>query len=164
MQIDDRIGSRLKLRDLNIFLAVVEGGSMSKAAAQLAVSQPAVSKAISNMEYALGVPLLERRPRGVEPTLYGRALTKRGLAVFDELRQSAKEIEFLADPTKGEARIGCTQPLAAGLVPAVIDKITRQYPRTSFDVSEGDLAVLQEELRDRKIELSSIASCRRRSC
>src|SRR5262245_51522688 len=69
VQIDERIGSRLKLRDLNIFLAVVEGGSMSKAAAQLAVSQPAVSKAISNMEYALGVPLLERKARGVEPTL-----------------------------------------------------------------------------------------------
>jgi DNA-binding transcriptional LysR family regulator len=153
MQIDERIGSRLKLRDLNIFLAVVEGGSMSKAAAQLAVSQPAVSKAISNMEYALGVPLLERKARGVEPTLYGRALTKRGLAVFDELRQSAREIEFLADPTKGEVRIGCTQPLAAGLVPAVIDKITRQYPGTSFNVSEGDLAALQDELRDRTIEL-----------
>ena len=153
MHIDARIGSRLKLRDLNIFLAVAEGGSMSKAANQLAVSQPAVSKAISNMEHALGVPLLERRARGVEPTLYGRALIKRSIAVFDELRQSVKEIEFLADPTRGEVSIGCTQPLGAGLVPAVIDKITRQHPGTSFNVSEADLTVLQGELRDRTIEL-----------
>jgi len=153
MQIDHRMGSRLKLRDLNIFLVVVEGGSMSKAASQLAISQPAISKAVSNLEYALGVPLLERRPRGVEPTLYGRALIKRSLAVFDELRQSVREIEFLADPTRGEVKIGCTQPLAAGLVPAVIDRITRRHPKTSFHVSEGDLGVLQEELRDRKIEL-----------
>jgi hypothetical protein len=41
--------------------------------------------------------------------------------VFDELRQSVRDIEFLADPTVGEARIGSTEPLAAGIVPAVID-------------------------------------------
>lgn len=72
MQLKARIGHRLKLRDLNIFIAVAKERSMSKAAAQLAVSQPAVSKAIADMEYTLRVPLLDRGPRGVEPTLYGQ--------------------------------------------------------------------------------------------
>jgi DNA-binding transcriptional LysR family regulator len=57
-------GRRLKLRNLNIFLVVAKERSMSKAAARLAVSQPAVSKAIAEMEFDLGVPLLDRGPRG----------------------------------------------------------------------------------------------------
>src|SRR5215470_6531401 len=121
MQVHERIGRRLKLRDLNIFLAVVRERSMSKAGAALAISQPAISKAIAEMEYMLGAPLLDRTPHGTEPTLYGRALMKRGLAIFDELRQSVTDIESLLDPAIGEARIGCTEPLAAGVVPYVVE-------------------------------------------
>ena len=78
----DRIGRRFKLRDLHILLAVVQSGSMGKAAGQLAMSQPVVSKAVSDMEHALGVRLLDRSRRGVELTTYGRAVIKRGAAVF----------------------------------------------------------------------------------
>jgi DNA-binding transcriptional LysR family regulator len=153
MQLNERVGRRLKLRDLNIFLVVAKERSMSKAAAQLAVSQPAVSKAIAEMELTLGVPLLDRGPRGVEPTLYGRALLKRSAAIFDELRQSVTDIESLLDPTTGEARLGTAETLATGLVPAVLERLTRQHPRISFHVVEGSLATLQRELRDRNIEL-----------
>src|SRR6266850_934948 len=93
---ETRIGRRLRLRDLHILSTVVKWGSMAKAASHLAMSQPAVSEAIANLEAALGVRLLDRTPRGVEPTLYASALLKRGLVVFDELRQGIKEIEFLA--------------------------------------------------------------------
>ena len=73
MQLSERIGRRLKLRDLNIFLVVASERSMSKAGGSACgVSQPAISKAIADMEYVLGAPLLDRGPRGVEPTLYGR--------------------------------------------------------------------------------------------
>jgi len=77
MQLEERIGRRLKLRDLNVFLAVVKERSMSKAAAALAISQPAISKAIADMEHTLRAPLLDRTRRGVEPTPYGEALVKR---------------------------------------------------------------------------------------
>jgi len=153
MQLDERIGRRLRLRDLNMFLIVVKERSMSKAAAQLAVSQPVVSKTIADMEHTLGVPLLDRGPRGVEPTVYGQALIKRGIVVFDELRQSVKDIENLLDPTASEARIGSTQTLAMGIVPAVVERLVRQHPRVSFQVVEGDIPSLQRELRDRNVEL-----------
>jgi DNA-binding transcriptional LysR family regulator len=65
---------------------------MGKAAAKLAVSQPVVSKAISDMEQTLGVRLLDRSPCGIEPTLYGRAFIDRGVAVFDEISQGIKEL------------------------------------------------------------------------
>jgi DNA-binding transcriptional LysR family regulator len=69
----DRIGRRLKLRDLHLLMTVVQCGSMAKAAAELAVSQPAVSKAIADMEHMLGLRLLDRGRNGVAPTPYGQA-------------------------------------------------------------------------------------------
>ena len=63
-----RIGRRVRLRDLHILLTVVQTGSMAKAAQRLSISQSAVSKAISDLEYTLRVRLLDRSPRGVEPT------------------------------------------------------------------------------------------------
>ena len=76
MKWDARIGRRLKLHDLHVLLTVAELGSMGKAAERLAVSQPSVSKAIADMEHAIGVRLLDRTPKGVETTAYGRALLR----------------------------------------------------------------------------------------
>src|SRR5260370_21052102 len=90
----DRDGRRLKLRDLHILMVVVQRGSMAKAARDLAISQPVVSKAIADLEHTVGVSLLDRTRHGVEPTQYGRALLKHGIAIFDELKQSVREIEF----------------------------------------------------------------------
>jgi DNA-binding transcriptional LysR family regulator len=155
MSLDNRTLRRLKLSDLRIFHAVVQRGGMAKAATELNISQPAVSKAIAALEHTLGVRLLERHPQGVDPTLYGRALLKGGIAVFDELEQSVKEIGFLADATAGELRIGCTEPLAAGFVAEVIATLSRRYPRVAFGVVAADPATLMErELRQRHIELS----------
>jgi DNA-binding transcriptional LysR family regulator len=98
----ERVERRLKLRDLRVLMSAVQAGSMHKAAERLATSQPAVSRAIGDLEHTLGVRLLDRSPHGIEPTQYGRAIIQRSVAVFDELRQGVKDIEFLADPTAGE--------------------------------------------------------------
>jgi len=150
---DERIGRRLKLRDLHVFLAVVQAGSMAKASTRLAVSQPAVSKTISDMEYALGVPLLDRGPRGVEPTRFGRALVKRSVAAFDELKQGVQEIEFLSDPTVGEVAIGSPEPLSAGLATVVIDRLSGRYPLITFQVVQADPTTLLRYLDERKVEI-----------
>jgi DNA-binding transcriptional LysR family regulator len=132
---ESRIGRRLRLRDLHIFFAVVESGSMAKAGAVLRVTQPAVSKAIGDLEAAVGVRLLDRSPRGVEPTVYGNALLECGSAAFDELRQGVRKIEHLADPTSGELRIGCQALLAGTMLPPIIEQLCHRYPRLSFDVA-----------------------------
>ena len=153
VQWEDRIGRRLKLRDVNILLAVVQCGSMARAAERLAVSQPVVSKAIADLEHTLGVRLLDRSRQGIEPTSYGQALLKRGLAAFDELRQGVKDIEFLADPTAGEVRIGTTDAMAAGLLPLVINRLHRQHPRLVFHVTSATSgAALYRELRERNVD------------
>src|SRR5690242_1232190 len=102
---ESQIGRRLRFRDLHVFFTVAHTGSMTKAAAQLGVSPPTVSEVIADLEHGVGVKLLERGPKGVEPTMYGRVFLKRGLAAFDELKQSIRDIEFLADPAKGELKI-----------------------------------------------------------
>jgi DNA-binding transcriptional LysR family regulator len=154
MLLSDRIGRRVKLNDLNVLAAVVQAGSMSKAAKLLNTTQPAISKSIADLEHAMRVRLLDRSAQGVEPTRYGRALLQRSITVFDELKQSVEEIEFLADPTAGEIRIGSTEPLAAGLIPAAIDRLNRQYPRISCHVEvKGDFTALEDSLRDREIDL-----------
>ncbi len=134
MQWDERIGRRLKLRDLHIFMIVAQQGTMGRAAKHLAVSQPVVSKAISDLERTLKVRLVDRTMKGVEPTVYGSALLRRGAIVFDELGHSVKEIEFLADPTAGEVRIASLESLNSGFLPAVIDRLSRKFPRLTFHV------------------------------
>src|SRR5262245_61805410 len=153
MQWNHRIGRRLKLRDLNILLAVAEAGSMAKAAKQLAISQPAISRAIADMEHTLGVQLLDRSPQGIEPTRYGQALLKRGTAIFDELKQSIADIEFLADPTAGELWVGSSPGLADGIVLAVIDRLSREYPRVVFHAVPSGAVTMCDDFRERRLEL-----------
>jgi DNA-binding transcriptional LysR family regulator len=153
MQWEDRIGRRLKLRDVHMLLAAVQCGSIAKAAERLAISHPVVSKTIADLEHALGVRLLERSRQGVEPTPYGRAVLKHGLAAFDELRQCIKEIEFLSDPAAGEVRIGTIYPFAAGFASAVVDRLSQRYPRIVFRLVADDVGTLCGELIDRNIDL-----------
>jgi DNA-binding transcriptional LysR family regulator len=151
---NQRVGRRLKLRDLHIFLAVVQAGSMAKAAAELAISQPAVSKAIADLEYALGLRVLDRSRHGAEPTMYGQALVRRGVAIFDELKQGIEELEFLADPTAGELRIGNSEATAASVLPVIVDQLLQQHPRINLKVFQAVFATTQyRELRERSIDL-----------
>ena len=151
---DSRVGRRLKLRDLHIFFAVIQWGSMAKAAKHLAMSQPAVSKVIADLEAVLRVRLLERSSRGIEPTIYAHALLKCGNVVFDELRQGIRNIEFLADPTAGEVRIASGETVASGLLPAAIDRLSRRYPQIVVHVDQANTSTLEfRELRERKVDL-----------
>jgi DNA-binding transcriptional LysR family regulator len=152
MKLTDRIGRRMKLQDLHVFLTVVNAGSMGKAAAILNSTQPNITRSIAALEHTLGVRLLDRNYRGVELTDFGRALLKRSQIAFDELRASVKDIEFLADPTAGELRIGSITYLAASFITAVIDRLSVSYPRMNFNVLAGDTATLHRALTDRNVD------------
>jgi DNA-binding transcriptional LysR family regulator len=149
MKWDDRIGRRLRLKDLHTLQTVAELGSMAKASGRLALSQPAISKAVSDMEHALGASLLERSSRGVELTESGRLLVERARVIFDEVRQGISDIENLSDPAQGTIRIGTTEPVT-GIVSEIISHLASKYPRLSYDVIVTDLDTLMSELRERK--------------
>jgi DNA-binding transcriptional LysR family regulator len=122
-------------------------------AAELAISPPAVSKAIADMEHAVGLRLLDHTRLGTEVTTYGRALIDHGTGIFDELKQATQELEFL-DPTRGEFRIGSSESVAAGLLPAIIDRFSRQYPKVTLTVVQAVVATTHyREMRERSIDL-----------
>ena len=152
---DTRIGKRVRLRDLHILLSVVQCGSMAKAAAQLGVSQPAVSEAIAGLERTLDVRLLDRGRRGIEPTTYGLALLNSSKAAFEELRQGIKQIEFLADPTAGELRIACAEQISAGILGPIIKLMSERYPRVRLWIEPSVLRAkpLFPQLDSREVDL-----------
>ena len=150
---EDRIGRRLRFRDLQVFFAVMQSGSMAKAAGQLGLTQPAVSDIVAGLEQAFAVRLFDRNPRGVSPTIYARALLKRGRAAFDELTQGIRDIEFLSDPNAGELRIGCPASVLAGTLSLAVERFSRQYPRVALHFDEvtspgSDFPSLQEREHD----------------
>jgi DNA-binding transcriptional LysR family regulator len=149
---ESQIGRRLRLRDLHVFSTVVQRGSMAKAAQHLGVSQPAISEVIADLEHALGVKLLDRSAQGVEPTIYGDALLKRSVAVFDELKQSIRDIEFLSDATTGEVRIGCMEAPWFTLLPDVIRRFSQQYPRIQVHTDLIDHSEVFRALRERRYD------------
>jgi DNA-binding transcriptional LysR family regulator len=150
----ERIGRRIKLRDLHVLLAIVQSGSIAKAAEQLAISQPVVSKVVADLEQVLGVRLLDRDRYGAAATIYGAALLKRGIAAFDELKQGVKEIEFLKDASGGELRLGASGVMAEGLLPAILNRLRREYPLVTIHITQGlSGPTLYRELRDRNVDL-----------
>src|SRR5262245_16166412 len=148
-----RLGRHLNFRDLNVLMTVARCGSMGKAAVQLSVSQPAISKAIADLEYALGVRLLDRSQRGVEPTIYGRALLDRGMNAFDELKQAVKHIEFLSNPAAGDVRVGSSVIIGTTLITTIVDRLSRQYPRVCVHLLAAEAGMVYRALEERQVEV-----------
>jgi DNA-binding transcriptional LysR family regulator len=153
MLLSDRLGRRLKLQDLHVLMTVMQTGGMGKAAQRLNLTQPAISRSIAQLEHAFGVRLLDRDRQGVRPTEYGRALLDCGVAVFDDLLQGVKNIEFLADPAAGDVRIGCNPFLAASFGSAVVDRLAQRYPRIVFHALTAPTETLHRALLERDVDL-----------
>lgn len=150
---DGQLGRRLRLRDLHVLATAVRQKSMARAAKELGVSQPAVSEVIAGLEHALGVRLLDRTRRGVEPTAYGAALLRRSQAAFDELRQGIRDIAYLADPGVGELRIGCPESIAAGFLQPIVDRFAARFPRVTLEVEAANAASFAPRLLERALDL-----------
>jgi DNA-binding transcriptional LysR family regulator len=154
MNFSELVGRRLRLQDLYVLTTVAQAGSMGKAAQRLNTTQPAVSRAIAELEHTIGVRLLDRSRQGVEPTTYGRALLHCAAAVFDDLRQGVRNIEFLSDPTLGEITIGGNEAIIAGLVSTVLLRLRGRYPGITVHMRHAArLADQYRELRERNVDL-----------
>ena len=154
MDLSERIGRRLKLQDLHVLMVVAQVGSMGRAAQRLNTTQPAISRTIAELEDAIGVRLLDRSQTGVEPTPRGRALLHCAAAVFDDLRQGVKNIEFLSDPTIGEIKVGANEAFIAGLLSSVLTTLRRRYPGITIHMTNAaSLADQYRQLRERSVDL-----------
>lgn len=127
---------------------------MAKAAERLAISRPVVSRTIAGLEQTLGVLLFDRLSRGCELTRYGVALANHAKAVFDELRRSVEAIQEIARPGTGEVRFASSEIWAAGLIPAAIERVSRQHPRLQFHMEAITPTTLEAYLSERRGELA----------
>jgi DNA-binding transcriptional LysR family regulator len=151
---DRRLGNRIRLRDLQILIHVVELGSMAKAASYLSISQPSVSQAIADLEHAIGARLLDRSPQGVAPTIYGEIFLKRGLEAFDALRQGLRDVERVATPNAGDIWIGSAETWLIGFIPSVIQRLSQRHPSVAIHALEANASDFDfHKLRERRLDL-----------
>lgn len=145
---------RLRLRDLRLLQEVVRRGSMAKAARELGITQPAVSKALSDLERLLGARLLDRGAGGAVATSHGEAVLRHAKVMFDELRRVNLDLAHLSDPSVGTLRIACPEFVAAGILPIALERFGRRFPRVVVDVVQAEnIAPEFRLLRDRHVDL-----------
>ena len=119
---------KMDLRQLQYFLATVENRSFGRAAEQLHVTQPALSKAVRRLELTLGVKLLDRLPRGVSPTIYGEALTAHANLIQCELSRAEEAIVALKEGNTGRVVVGAGSSMRLELVPEACVRLQARHP------------------------------------
>ena len=144
----------LKMSELRVFTAVLDHGSLRRAAALLHLTQPALSKSIAGLEEKLGVKLFDRVANGVEPTAHGRCFAPRAQAVFDELRRAAQSLALLSSGAVGSLRIGVLPMQTFPFVSVAVNRLIEQHPSIALSMVEGHATELLERLRKRDIELA----------
>lgn len=127
----------MKLIQLRHLTAVVEAGSVRRAAKVLFLSQSSVTKSIHQLEKSLGVELLHRHAHGVSPTAAGRALIARAKNIETELRAARNDIDTIQGAKGGEIRLGVSPAVAMSLLPQAILTFKGAHPKVRFHIQEG---------------------------
>lgn len=128
---------RASVRQLQMIISVAECGTMVGAAEQVNLTQPAVTKAVRELEEDLGVRLFKRSNRGVTPTIYGDVLIRRARMVLSQLAQGAEEIEGLSTGTGGRVVVGTLLAGAAWLVPRSVARLRERRGGVHVSIVEG---------------------------
>lgn len=149
-----RLPRQTTMRELRVFVTVLEHRSFRRAAKVLHLTQPAVTKAIASLEETLGVRLFDRTSQVVEPTPYGLSLAPRAAAVFDELRRAAQDLALVSTGTEGTLRIGILPMPAIPFLPVALRRLAETHPNVRLNVFEERQTELIDRLRKRDIELA----------
>lgn len=146
MEIPRLLDGRLKLRHLVLVDALTERGTLIAAATQLRVTQPVLSRALQEIEQILGVPLYERGPRGVTPTIYGTAFTDHARSVLAQLTQAGRHVAELADAGLGTVTVGTHLAGSNLLLPRAIARMKRERPHVTVIIHEATPEALLSDL------------------
>lgn len=146
----------LNLQALRVFVAVVDRGGFSRAAAVLHLSQPAVSKAVAGLEREVGLPLLERGARGVRLTEGGAALHARARELFAVERSAEEELRALRGLDAGVLRIGASTTVATYLLPPLLGAFHAQHPGVALRVTSANTRAVARLLLQRRIDVALV--------
>lgn len=143
----------MDLRQLRYFVTIVEVGSLSKAAHQLRVAQPALSQHVRNMEVDLGVDLLFRSPQGVKPTEAGETLVRHARLVLGQLEVAREEIRRGLEEPEGEVRFGMPGTVSQLMCAPLLSEARRRFPKIKLCVAEAMSGFVSNWLREGRIDV-----------
>lgn len=144
---------RLRLHQLRALDALDAQRSLIKAASTLAISQPALTRTLHNVEQVLQVRLFDRHVRGVRPTAAGLAAVAAARSVLQELRRLDEALDQLGDPEARTLSIGALPVAAAGVLPGVLARLKAERPGLRIRLHEGRTEELLPLLADGELDL-----------
>lgn len=140
--------------ELRSFLTAYEAGSLQKAAGQMNLTQPTLTRRIQRLEDVLGVTLFLRSPSGLEPTAYGHALARRARLVVQEIELARREMARIRTATGGAVAFGASPGVAVGWLPAVLDRLAQRHPDLNLTVVESVSESLVDQVIERRIDFA----------
>lgn len=134
----------MEIQQLRHLIAAVENRNLLRAADKAYISQSGLSRSLKSLEHRLGVPLLTRGPKGVEPTIYGLSVLRRAKTILNEVDRSIAEVRAIEHGDIGETKFGITQNYANYLMPALLADLHAERPDLRVTVvSDGFLELVK---------------------
>lgn len=152
-KLDWYIRANLKPRHMQLVVALDDLRHVGRVATLLNVSQPAISKALGEIERGLGVSLFERTPRGLMPTAYGESLIRMSRTMLQSLDAAGEELRHLQTGVTGRVRLGVLPVAAPVLAPRAIVRLQEKAPRSVVICHEATADRLLPMLRDGQLDL-----------
>ncbi|MEK4229942.1 LysR family transcriptional regulator [Solibacillus sp. FSL H8-0538] len=148
----------MELMPLIYFKLVAKLENMSRAAEQLHITQPALSKSISQLEASLGVPLFDRNGRSIRLNRYGKFFLERTELILREYDRAREDLTNLIAPGQGEVSIGFMHTLGLQVIPALLTDVRNVYPQMKFQLTQSNSGVLLHKLEAGDLDLCLISS------
>lgn len=140
-------------RKLRAFLAVVECGSLGRAALAVHMTQPALSRVIKDMELRFGLPLFERHSKGMVLSAAGESLVPHARLLLFEMDQALETLDALKGLRRGTVRLGAVAAVTRSIVPKAAAKLLKEAPALRIDMLEAPDGDLLDALIARRIDL-----------
>jgi len=143
----------MELQQLEYFKTVAEMQHMTHAAEQLNISQPALSKSISNIEHEIGVPLFDRQGRSISLNRYGKLFLNSVETILREYERAKVEISSLVMPGYGDVAFGFIHTLGMEVVPELMAHVPEKYPNMKFTLTQASSYNLSKWLEEGQLDL-----------
>jgi DNA-binding transcriptional LysR family regulator len=143
----------MELNQLEYFKTLAHINHFTHAAQSIAVSQPALSRSIAKLESELGVPLFDRVGKSIKLTQYGQTFLVHVERALQEISNGKQAIVNLSEPDQGVVNLSFLHSLGSYLVPVLLSKFRKQYPKIKFSLNQNNSALLTTELIDGEIDL-----------
>ena len=144
--------TRLKLRQLNLLLAIDRQRTLNRVALDMGISQPAITKALREIEDIFGTTLFERSSRGLKANAAGQAVLRYAERSLADLESTSQVLAAIDSGHGGRVRIGITTQVPQPLLSAGLHHLLQQQPRLSVFLTEGTTDQLVARIRDRELD------------